>query len=347
MVVGRDNLQILMTAKTVNRMNLLMTYFTLLAGTGADHRQTRWSAKACEEKLGVGRPRATQSILELIDAGLVEIAPDATPARPKYLMKPPSNAANEIFLPMQIVTGFEGGEPLLRLLRESNNLLLVNILIQLYADTQLDVAFATPLTSIRTTQKDETTKAEKVFERGVNVIWRLAESEVWRVDQEWMHKCYAKQKLTKDDVKAFYEALNQLLKLGAIKIDPWIYAGQSADAEPLIPFANDEADRLVDLSWSIHDAVDALLGEQQYIRDRYVDDFLLALPAHAAAPSIVGTVKPSIEADTPGRRRMYARKLETTKHFAEVMRSAAANFRAGNYGKAIQLSPIGGRERNG
>jgi hypothetical protein len=328
-------------------MNLLMTYFTLQAGTGADHRQTRWSAKACEEKLGVGRPRATQAILELIDAGLVEIAPDATPARPKYLMKPPSNTANEIFLPMQIVTGFEGGEPLFRLLRESNNLLLVNILIRLYADTQLDVAFSAPLGSIRTTQKDETTKAEKVFERGVHVIWRLAETEVWRVDREWMRQCYGKPKLTNDEVKAFYEALNQLVKIGAIKIDPWVYAGQSSDAEPLVPFANDEADRQVDLSWSIHDAVDALLGEQQYIRDRYADDFLLVLPAHAAPPNIVGTVKPSIEADTPGRRRMYARKLEITKHFAEEMRVAASNFRAGNYGKAVQLSPPVGRDRNG
>src|SRR3546814_19565879 len=44
--------------ETGNRLNLVTAFIVLLAGTGSDHQITKWSAKACEQHTGMGKPRA-------------------------------------------------------------------------------------------------------------------------------------------------------------------------------------------------------------------------------------------------------------------------------------------------
>src|SRR4051794_27978064 len=72
MVLHRPVWKKLCEAKTTNRMNLVTAFLVLLAGTGSDHRLTKWSAKACEEHAGMGKPRAKHAIEELIGLKLVK-----------------------------------------------------------------------------------------------------------------------------------------------------------------------------------------------------------------------------------------------------------------------------------
>ncbi len=56
-MLDRDIWAKLWETETRNRLNLATAFLVLLAGTGADHRLTKWSAKACEERAGLGDAR--------------------------------------------------------------------------------------------------------------------------------------------------------------------------------------------------------------------------------------------------------------------------------------------------
>jgi hypothetical protein len=79
---------------TDNRLNLVTAFLVLLAGTGSDHRLTRWSAKACEEHAGMRKPRAKRAIDELIAGGLVEHVETSTPMAPHYRLPAVARAAD-------------------------------------------------------------------------------------------------------------------------------------------------------------------------------------------------------------------------------------------------------------
>lgn len=64
--LGHEVKDQLWSMPTTNRLNLVIAYLVLLAGTGSDHRLTKWSAKACEEYTGLGKPRAKHAIGELV-----------------------------------------------------------------------------------------------------------------------------------------------------------------------------------------------------------------------------------------------------------------------------------------
>src|SRR3569832_805145 len=71
-VLGRTAWTKLHEVQTANRLYLYLTFMVLLAGTGSDHRLTKWSLKACDEHFGLGKPRAKRVLDELIAGGLVE-----------------------------------------------------------------------------------------------------------------------------------------------------------------------------------------------------------------------------------------------------------------------------------
>src|SRR5688572_584555 len=81
-----ESWELLWSIETANRLNLVTAFLVLLAGTGSDHRLTKWSAKACEEHAGMGKPRAKRAIEELIEGGLVERTANSTAILPQYRM---------------------------------------------------------------------------------------------------------------------------------------------------------------------------------------------------------------------------------------------------------------------
>jgi len=346
MVLGRENYAKLRSIKSENLLNLTLAYLVLLAGTGADHRLTSWSAKACEEKIGIGRPRATAAIVELINSGLVSVADDATPSRPRYVMEPPGDGPDQIFLPMQIVTGFQGEEPVLRRVRETGDFVLLKMLLDIYGSLQLDAAFSAPLSLVQQLRKSPDESAQKVFERGVHNLWRLQLPDVWKVGAEWHKEVLELVGSSKANNWSVYSALTTLINIGALKVENWIYTSDKDDAEPLIPLWGGD-DALQELYLLIDSAIEAFLGDEVYVQEKYADDQLIFLPSHVSAPAVRGVIKPRIEADTPGRRRTYARKMEQIGHFAQEMRLAQTNFSNGRYDRAISLLPAPKQVSNG
>lgn len=329
--LGLDVWTQLQTLPTTNRLNLILTYFVLLAGTGSDHRLTKWSAKACEEHLGLGKPRAKVAIEELIAAGLVSRTEKSTRMMPQYQLPELDRDAEPIFLPVQIVTGFAQETPVLRRIRETGDLLLLVMLIDLYSLIATDATHGVPINQIR--QRHPNAPARKVAEAGVYAIWGLS---LPYTEHAWQKPWSAKHIIPsepKADWQPLWDRLETLKKIGAIWWEPWLFDSEADDAEPLFPVdpgvlsshaATDEDALLTQTAFR---AAYALLSERTYMMDNASADIFLPLLVHQQQPALRGVLRLRVEADTPGRRRSYGlRRGRVEKYqaaFEQVLDDAA------------------------
>src|SRR3546814_19130815 len=103
----------------------------LLAGTGSDHQLTKWSAKACEQHTGMGKPRAKVAIDELIQHGFVARTERSTKLYPQYRLPPIPLDSDPIFLPVALVTGIEADAYMLRRVRETGESMMSRMIAEI------------------------------------------------------------------------------------------------------------------------------------------------------------------------------------------------------------------------
>jgi hypothetical protein len=313
--VKRETIEALFKAPTANRTNFVLSYFVLAAGTGADHRLTKWSAKACEDHVGVGAPRAKRAIEELIAAGLVELTDGSTRLSPQYRLPEIPRSDEPIFFPTQIVTGCDGETSMLRRLRETGDPELVRMLIDLYGLVQIDATHGVPMKHLRTVSAGEPVRA---FEVGVHNVWALKLGDGQSAQGEWCQRHWVKAKNKVDEWAVFWARVASLQKIGALWFEPWIVEGPEPDAEPLMPvdfgfhYVHADRDETTDLSAAVFESVSALAGERSYLLERDAD-FLLPLVAHHRPPALVGVARLRVEPDTPGRRRAFAKRMSSAR----------------------------------
>ena len=344
MVLGRDNMQKLFSAPTSNRMNFVLTFLLLLAGTGADHRHTKWSAKACEQKLGIGRPRATTAIVELAQAGLLSIADTHTPAKPHYVLSPPSAETDEIFLPIQLVTGFGDDTPILRRLRESGDVTALRIFLGLYGSVQLDATYGASIEQFRADCAEGSNASKSVFDRGIYRLWSLSWPDTHRASPDWVAAILGVSKPTQSMMNNFWESFQKLSSIGAVKIQYWVFDSGDVTAEPLFPvdryrLFEGGSDAQVELMQAVYFASHSFLGDESYIYDQHEGSLLLPLPSHFATPHIRGVLTPTVTPDSPGHRRSFALCMKSLNHFAAEYSVCAKSFSQGIHSQPLRTMP--------
>ncbi len=335
--VRPDTVEALFAAETGNRLNLVACYLVLAAGTGADHRLTKWSAKACEDHAGVGTPRAKRAIEDLVRAGIVEMTDTSTRTFPQYRLPEIPRDHDPIFLPVQLVTGFGGGTSILRRVRESGDPMLLRMLIDLYALVQVDCTHGVPIKHLRTVADG---RAARAFEMGIHNVWALKQGTAKAAAGAWCSPHRLAAKAQRDEWSVFWERLGTLEKVGALWFEQWAFESDDLDAEPLMPvdfsYQYDHADRdeATDLCEAVYDSVAALAGERQYLLERDAD-FFLPLTAHQQAPALIGVARLRIEPDTPGRRRAYAKRMTLIERQMAAYRRLAADARSGEFDRPL------------
>jgi hypothetical protein len=329
--------------ETDNRLNLVTAFLVLLAGTGADHRLTRWSARACEEHAGMGKPRAKRAIDELIRAGLVELLDTSTPMAPHYRLPAVDRAADPIFLPVQLVTGFGSETPLLRRVRETGDTLLLRMLIDFYGAVQLDATYGLPLAMLKQRNSEPETEARKVTEVGVNAVWALSHPNQREASAACGARHYVKKSGAKPDWQPFWDRVANLVRVGGLWFEPWVMDGEADDAEPLFPVdlaasygrAGDEVSRL---TLAVTDAAEALIGERNWILDRHADQLLVTLPVHHRPPCIRGIARLKVEPDSPGHRVAYAKRMTAIEDQTARYQALTGDAHAGRYNMPLGRS---------
>jgi hypothetical protein len=340
--LGRDVWERLQTCETTNRLNLLLTYLVLLAGTGSDHRLTKWSAKACEQYVGVGKPRARHAIEELIVAGLMARTDTSTRLMPQYQLPELPREAEPIFLPIQLVTGFAQETPVLQRVRETGDVMLLIMLIDLYGAVQMDATYGLPLSQL-SLGRAEATPAKKAREVGVYKIWALDLGSATTAAGAWT----AKHRLPiSENVAAwepFWNRVQTLKNIGALWYEPWIFDGPSHDAEPIIPvdpavfFTFNPVDDEAKLTLAAYEAAQALITDQGYLLERSDADVIIPLPAHRQAPALRGIARLRIEPDTPGRRWAFRQRRLLIERYQEAFDQLKRDAEEGRFDRPLQL----------
>ena len=330
--------------ETGNRLNLVTAYIVLLAGTGSDHQFSKWSAKACEQHTGMGKPRAKVAIDELIEHGFVARTDNATKLRPQYRLQPIPLDSDPIFLPVALVTGIETEASMLRRVRETGDALLLRMLVDLYGLVQLDATFGVPVSALsETAPKDY--PARKVFEIGIHSIWALRLSGGSKSALgDWAVRHRAKSRSKDGAWEDFWARVGVLEKIGAIWYEAWIFDGAEADAEPLFPvdfaalYHRAEGDDVAQLTSTMLEAAANLSEERSDLLGRYSLDMLVTLAQHRRAPGIRGVARMRIEADTPGRRLSYYKRRTQIEIYEAGFRQVALDALRGEYSRPMNTA---------
>lgn len=314
-LLGHDVWDRLLTAKTDNRLNLIIAYLVLLAGTGSNQRLTKWSAKACEDHTGLGKPRAKHAIEELIAANLVKRTDSSTRLMPQYELPELPADAEPIFLPVALVTGLGNETPILRRVRETGDPMLLIMLIDLYALVDTDATHGVPIKNLREGAADTTTSSRKIADVGAHAVWALTRGSSRQAQGPWCSRHHVKVKDNTAAWRDFWNRLDLLKQIGAIWYEPWVFDGQGLDAEPLMPvdptgfYAVANADDEAKLTRLAFDASRALITEERaYLFDRNAADFFLPLTLHRQPPALWSIARLRVEADSPGRRLAWKRR---------------------------------------
>lgn len=323
--VDRDIWKRLWEVEATNRLNFISAYLVVSAGTGSDHRLSKWSTKACERHVGIGKPRAKIAIDELIEHGFAAHTEQSSRAYPQYMLQEIPSDSDPIFLPVGMVTGLATEASLLRRVREVGDPMLLRMLVDLYGLVQIDSTYGVPISSLSLVAPEDF-PARNVFEIGVHAIWALRLSDRLIARGDWTSPHHTK------NWSVFWDRLQTLEDIGAIWYEPWIYESSDPDAEPMFPISMLTSHRLkVDpdvtrLTNVIRNASENLAEDRAYLIEMYSEDILVPLSRHRNMPGIRGVARLRVEADTPGRRLSYrdrVRLIETYEHgYAALGREA-------------------------
>lgn len=322
--------------ETSNRLNLVTAFLVLLAGTGADHRLTKWSAKACEEYVGMGKPRAKRAIDELIAAGLVERTESSTAMRPQYLMPDLPRDIEPIFLPVQLVTGLSNEAPMLRRVRETGDALLLRMLIDIYGLIEPDLTYGVPIANLREAGTEDI-DARKVLEMGANSVWALVYGGRTMAAGEWTTRHYDSECSAGEEWNPFWERIRKLRSIGALYFEPWVFEGPSLDAEPLFPIviqdriSQREEDPVTKITSQAYSTSMALAGERTWLIESHSADALVPMALHQQQPALQGVARLKVEPDTPGHRRAYAKRMESIERYIAAFARVEAGAIEGRF----------------
>lgn len=341
--LGRDVWETLWAAETANRQNFVLAHLVLLAGTGSDHRLSKWSAKACEHYLGMGKPRAKRAIQELMLAGLVKLTDKSTRLAPQYELPSLPIEDDPIFLPVQLVTGFSGETPVLRRVKETGDPLLLRMLIDLYGLITLDAPFGVPIAELRNGGlREGQPNARRIANVGAHAVWAITCGGTITVSGEWTTHHRVKAKGGQEDWDPLWERLDLLKQIGALYYEPWLFDSPALDAEPLMPldpsafFAVSEQEDEARLTKLANDAAAALIAEEQSYLLETSADYLVPLPLHYQAPALRLVARLRVEADTPGRRLAWRRRREIVEGLTQSYQELIEDAKNGSFDRPMR-----------
>lgn len=296
MVLSRANWDRLLKSKKLdNPLNAACAYLVMLAGTGPDNATTSWSARSFETYLGMRKSNGQKAIEGLTATGLVTV--EKAGKRPRYkLTNPAPKDAEEdacIFLPNQLVTGFQGQPSLLRRVRETGDITPLALLLCLYGEVQDDITLGLDGSLYG--------GFEPGHEHPIGPDRKFGANSIWAIEPSGMRYCAGafRNAAGKDP----WVAIKVLEQIKAIEREEWLFNSPNADADPVVPWDDEIA------TWN-EVAAQHLCeeGYWAYLSER--GQKIVVLASHMGTPAIRSVYRPSVMADTPRRRGRYMEMME-------------------------------------
>ncbi|MCB5944252.1 hypothetical protein [Acidocella sp. KAb 2-4] len=276
-------------------LNPACAYLVMAAGTGGDNRRTAWSVHAIEKYAGIGRKRAHDAVVGLIEARLVRKVKDT--GRPAYVIGLDGAERNKgdalIWLPNALVTGLTvGTDSPLAQIRQTQNQNALRLLIEFYGahrlldDSGID----------RRALRQEYT-AMHLYERGQHVVWAFTAG----VRRAWPDKLPAQAFMTgrietvdgqKRDAgwPVFWEALSLLAAIKLLEFVPYLFeSGDNGETLHAVGWwSGEEAERTAAVAASRAGAVLLDAASRKKIPSNAL---LIPAPRHLGEVQVVGIAR--------------------------------------------------------
>ena len=183
----------------------------------------------------------------------------------------------------------------------------------------------------------------KISEMGANAIWSLGYGTTIYAAGDWAAQHYVKGPNKQASWHLFWERLNTLQKIGALMFEPWLFDSAALDSEPLFPVyikdlnRSEVSENVKILNSLITQAVEALVGERNYLIDQNSDRYLVVMPTHHGRPAIRNVARLRVEPDTPGRRASFGRRNELVDRSIQQYRQLVLDIDSQNFSRPIRI----------
>lgn len=246
---------------------------------------------------------AKAAVEELLGLGI--IANDlerSTPKRPKYrILDNSTTMEDRIWLPKTLVEGVKKVAPYpLQPLRESDDPLLIRLLMDLYANH--DLIGAGGIDPAKLCGKYE---AEVIGERGANKAWGFT----YKTDQVWpaLSLIHKGPKHTKEH--PFWGRLRALQALGFVKASQVLMNKEGGDPLLCIGDTNEEQAAKVLLEFLAHE----LCTDRAVVKSNH--SVVLPIPAHIKEPVLLGVFRLTFRPQTKATTVWWGQAMTTNRAY--------------------------------
>lgn len=304
MVVNRDRVREAFELS----MNAGVAYLALAAGTRRDNRTTQWSTTSIIKRTSLGRTIAQRAVDQLLSSGLIiKHQGGKTPVYELAGVVDPDEyedhdfIGNKAFLPNALVTGAGNEVPPIERLRQTQDVSLIELLIDLYADQNFTAGNG--LLSLRREYS-----AEKIAESGPFCIWGFNQKNTFIAHGEELYEKYAGDRQA---MVQFWERRHLLEELGLIvwsdvlmdNIDGGVIHHLCGDVS-----GEDEAGELA------REVSNQLLPElYEYPLEGFC--YVAPIPKHIPEPVVVGNMRTRYRAITGDSKQWFKEVITTSEHY--------------------------------
>ena len=306
-------------------INAAVAYLVLVCGTDRGNRRTEWSVHAIEKYTGISRARAGAAVEKLISGKIIRPMSSVN-AHPVYeilsLGKKPSEEDVTIWLPNALVTGAADETPPVELVRQTQDVMALRLLLDLYHAQDLVGESGVPHHYVW--RKYE---RERIGQRGEYDVWAFRDPREW-VKLAGFTLCHIRKEGPQNERGSdFFQRMNSLVSVGLVEWVACLLESELEDAEIIHPLhctSDVELERR--LAWATQTAAEAMLSEGQ--RKRVEGLILAPVPRHLSRVQLIGIARLRYRSDTSRTAAWWGRLNQTGERY--IVRYNELACRAGD-----------------
>jgi hypothetical protein len=292
-------------------INAAVAYLVLACGTGRDNRVTEWSIHAIEKYTGISRARAGAAVEKLISGKIIRrVSGGNRPPLYEILSsrEKPSEKEVTIWLPNAFITGAANETPPIELVRQTQDVMVLRLLLDLYHAQDLVGESGVPRRYVWVQYE-----RERLGQRGAYDVWAFRDPCQW-LRWEGFTIPHRREGPKEERGTDFFARMNSLVSVGLVEWVPCLLESELEDAEiihPLHHTSDVELERR--LAWATQTAAEAMLSEGQ--RKRAEGLILAPVPRHLSRVQLIGIARLRYRSNTSRTAAWWGRLNQTGERY--------------------------------
>jgi hypothetical protein len=300
-------------------MNPAVALLVLARGTGADNSTTAWSAEAISKYSGITWRRSKSAVTVLCEHELAICT--AFGKHPRYKLAKPDDMEDLIWLPNEIVTGAANETPPVARIRQTQEIEVLQLFVDLYGEQELAGDGGLPRRLIY-----QHFEREKIMDMGQFTVYGFNRPDK---GTRWCRNAgpLARFSKRKEGKGTAWERLEVVERLGLLEWVHYLAESTDDDAELIHALSGDE--HALTVAEAASELVSALPGGFSYEAQNY--DYVLPVIRHMEKAAVVGLSRLRYRPKTSRTATWYGQHVESCRKFAALY----SNLARGEFKQAV------------